>query len=262
MGLAVGLVAAPLVVPLLTNHSDAQHAAPAVAHDPLARPLRRDLSSSDPLARFYGARGYRPLWIIGGRVDPAAWRLIAALERAGTDDLDPAVYNPAALAAAIARPTRDRDFQAKTEIALSRAFAAFIADLHRPTKGARLAFVDPAIPMPSPRPGDILSQAARAPDMTAALAAAQATNPIYLGLRAALAGAGPLKPLIAANLERARALPPSLGPRYILVDIPAQTLTTYDHGAPVGSMRVVVGALDNQTPAMIGPIRYALFNPY
>jgi murein L,D-transpeptidase YcbB/YkuD len=27
-------------------------------------------------------------------------------------------------------------------------------------------------------------------------------------------------------------------------------------------MRVVVGALDNQTPAMIGLIRYALFNPY
>jgi hypothetical protein len=178
------------------------------------------------------------------------------------DDLDPAHYNPAALAAATTRRTPDREFQARTDIALSRAFAAFIGDLHRPARGAGMAFVDPAIAMPSRDPAVILGQAARALDMTAALAAAQAMNPIYRGLRAALARGGPGAPLIAANLERARALPPALGGRYILVDIPAQVLIAYDRGAPVGGMRVVVGALDNQTPAMIGLIRYALFNPY
>jgi murein L,D-transpeptidase YcbB/YkuD len=233
-----------------------------LAHDPLARPLREALSPGDPLAPFYAARGYRPLWITRGRVDPAARRVIAILEGAAADDLDPAPYNPAALAAAIARQTPDRQFQARTDIALSRAFAAFIGDLHRPARGARLAFVDPAVAMPSRDPSAILGQAARAPDLTAGLAAAQAMNPIYRGLRAALARGGPGAPLIAANLERARALPPSLGGRYILVDIPAQILIAYDHGARVGGMRVVVGALDNQTPAMIGLIRYALFNPY
>lgn len=264
MGLVIGLALTPLAVPFLTGRlgSSAAHHAVPLAHDPLARPVRDALSPGDPLAGFYAARGYRPLWITGGRVDPAAGRLIAALEGAAADDLDPDRYNPAALAAAIARRNPDRKFQARTDIALSRTFAAFIGDLHRPAQDAGFAFVDPAVAMPSRDPVAVLSKAARAPNMTAALTAAKAMNPIYRGLRAALARGGPDTPLVAANLERARALPPSLGGRYILVDIPAQILIAYDHGAPVGGMRVVVGALDNQTPAMIGLIRYALFNPY
>ena len=263
-GLLIGLALAPLAVPLLTRSVGrlAAHRSVPLAHDPLARPLRDALSPADPLARFYAGRGYRPLWITAGHVDPAAWRLIAALERAGADDLDPATYNPAALMAAIARRTLDRDSLARTDIALSRAFAAFIGDLHQPAQSAGLAFVDPAVAVPGRDPAATLGRAARAPDMTTALATAQAMNPMYRSLRSALARGSPGAPLIAANLERARALPPALGGRYILVDIPAQILIAYDHGSPVGGMRVVVGALDNQTPAMIGLIRYAVLNPY
>jgi murein L,D-transpeptidase YcbB/YkuD len=93
-------------------------------------------------------------------------------------------------------------------------------------------------------------------------------NPIYAGLRAALADRrahgdpGGKAALIAANLERARALPPDLGARYILVNPAAQSLWVLAGGQARGAMRVVVGKTDNQTPSMIGLIRYALLNPY
>jgi murein L,D-transpeptidase YcbB/YkuD len=89
-------------------------------------------------------------------------------------------------------------------------------------------------------------------------------NPIYVSLRRVLAehrGRAD-EALIGANLERARGLPPDLGKRYILVDPAAQTLWWYDAGAARGSMKVVVGRDDNQTPSMIGVVRYALYNPY
>jgi murein L,D-transpeptidase YcbB/YkuD len=89
-------------------------------------------------------------------------------------------------------------------------------------------------------------------------------NPIYVSLRQALARrrGGPDEALIAANLERARALPPDLGKRYLVVDPAAQTLWFYSGGLARGSMRVIVGSTDNATPSMIGVMRYALFNPY
>lgn len=76
------------------------------------------------------------------------------------------------------------------------------------------------------------------------------------------AGAAHYERLIEANLARARALPPPVGKRFLLVNPAAQTLTLYEGGKAKDTMRVVVGRRDDPTPMMAGLMRYAVFNPY
>lgn len=248
-----GLVLAPFLLPHLMAHTEA-----------LPRAIRAQLKGG-PLADFYRSRGYRALWIAKGRFDPAAGALIAAVRGARADDLDPAAYHPGDLAADLARGAKDPGSAGAAELALSDVYTRYIADLHRPAPEARMAWTDPGAPSAPLVPVGILDQAAHAPSLSAALTEARKVNPLYRGLRAALARPGlpqPMARLLRVNLERARALPPVLGGRYLLVNIPGQTLEAFDAGRRVLAMRVVVGASDNKTPAMIGLIRYALFNPY
>lgn len=67
--------------------------------------------------------------------------------------------------------------------------------------------------------------------------------------------------LLALNLERARLLP---GPwiRHVVVDAASARLFYYGKGSLDGTMKVVAGAKETQTPLMAGMIRYATLNPY
>lgn len=66
---------------------------------------------------------------------------------------------------------------------------------------------------------------------------------------------------LALNLERARLLP---GPwmRHVVVDAASARLWYYSKGAQDGTMKVVAGAAESQTPMMAGLIRYATVKPY
>jgi murein L,D-transpeptidase YcbB/YkuD len=63
-------------------------------------------------------------------------------------------------------------------------------------------------------------------------------------------------------MDRARALPPRVAGRHILVDAAAAKLYLYENGQVTDTMKVVVGKPDLQTPMMAGLIRYAMVNPY
>jgi len=67
--------------------------------------------------------------------------------------------------------------------------------------------------------------------------------------------------ILTLNLERARLLP---GPwvRHVEVDAASARLYYYSGGELDGSMKVVAGAKESQTPMMAGMIRYATLNPY
>src|SRR5690606_15610209 len=58
-------------------------------------------------------------------------------------------------------------------------------------------------------------------------------------VRALNRGAAAYEALALANLERARALPANLGPRFILVDAAAQRLWLYEDGVARMTMKVV-----------------------
>ncbi|MGH7616659.1 MAG: L,D-transpeptidase family protein [Gemmatimonadaceae bacterium] len=69
---------------------------------------------------------------------------------------------------------------------------------------------------------------------------------------------------IAANLERYRWLPRSLGTRYILVNVPAFKLTAFDSGEKVLQMKVIVGKdyEDKATPVFSDSMEFVVFRPY
>ena len=69
---------------------------------------------------------------------------------------------------------------------------------------------------------------------------------------------------IAANLERFRWLPRSLGDRYILVNVPAFELTAYDSGKAALNMKVIVGQdyQGKSTPVFSDSMEFVVFRPY
>ena len=69
---------------------------------------------------------------------------------------------------------------------------------------------------------------------------------------------------IAANLERFRWLPRSLGERYILVNVPAFELTAYDSNKAALQMKVIVGQdyQGKSTPVFSDSMEFVVFRPY
>jgi murein L,D-transpeptidase YcbB/YkuD len=69
---------------------------------------------------------------------------------------------------------------------------------------------------------------------------------------------------IAANLERHRWMPRSLGSRYILVNVPAFHLEAYDKGEKALEMKVIVGQEyeDKATPVFSDSMETVVFRPY
>lgn len=133
-----------------------------------------------------------------------------------------------------------------------------------------MIFTDPGLAPRLPTISSALTELSLARSPEAHLAAATRMNPIYQAYRTALAehraGRGDASQaderLIRANLERARALPPDLGERFVLVDAAAARLWLYEDGQVADSMPVAVGKASQPTPVMAGRIRYAVFNPY
>jgi len=69
---------------------------------------------------------------------------------------------------------------------------------------------------------------------------------------------------IAANLERYRWLPRSLGSKYILVNVPQFHLVAFDSGKTSLEMKVIVGQeyQDKATPVFSDSMEYVVFRPY
>ncbi|MDQ2668269.1 MAG: L,D-transpeptidase family protein [Gemmatimonadota bacterium] len=69
---------------------------------------------------------------------------------------------------------------------------------------------------------------------------------------------------IAANLERYRWMPRSLGSRYVLVNVPAFELTAFDSGEKTLEMKVIVGQSyeDKATPVFSDSMETVVFRPY
>ena len=69
---------------------------------------------------------------------------------------------------------------------------------------------------------------------------------------------------IAANLERYRWMPRSLGSRYIIVNVPQFHLTAFDSGQKSLEMKVIVGKdyEDKATPVFSDSMEFVIFRPF
>jgi murein L,D-transpeptidase YcbB/YkuD len=261
-------LAAGLAMPRAAHVAEDPAAAWLAPWDATGHALRRATSEDPALASFYARRGWRSLWLQGGRIAPESAELIAAVRRAADDGLDPADYHLHAVQRALAAAASGRpDDLARAELSLSRLLTRFAADLRTPAPGAEMIYADPAVAPPGADPRAVLDTLASGGSLADGLTAALRMSPVYVKLRAALADAHARGDHAAAqairpNLERARALPPDMGRRYVLVDVAAQRLELWEDGRLTDAMRVVVGKPSQPTPQLAGMIRFAVLNPY
>jgi murein L,D-transpeptidase YcbB/YkuD len=231
--------------------------------DPLVLAAIRDEAGGD-LKRFYAARGYRPLWVVGSGSGVAAKTLIGYLETADQDGLDSGKYDPDKL-----RETIDQSLDgnprdvARAELLLSKTFARYVTDQRR--SDVKIVWADESLRPDKLKPDAVL-RAAGFPDSFADYLAQMGwMSPQYVRLRTIAASARQVPDdsfeRLMLNLDRARLLP---GPyvRHIEVDASSGQLWYYEAGKQVGTMRVVVGAAETQTPMMAGMVQWAILNPY
>ena len=239
-------------------------AQPAFAQQQQAGPM----ASSDQAAidAFYRERGH-PLWFSGFGAG-AAEQLLAVLDRADLDGLDPDDYRSEGLARAVRSAWGGSPRAvAQADQLLSQAFVAYVRDL-RSGGSTGTIFIDRELRPPVPQAREILEGAAAAPSLEAYLTEMGWMHPVYGQIRQAFTNDrlefdhGRLAQLVRINLERARALPVDRGQRYILVDAAAARLYMYEGGRVHDSMKIVVGKPKSPTPMMAALMRHAIVNPY
>jgi murein L,D-transpeptidase YcbB/YkuD len=239
------------------------------ANGGLAADIRHEIAdhANKDLRAFYAGRDNAPLWLDDfDRPSDAATVLLLRMRTADRDGLDPAQFDLEKLGKLLDR-ARDGDAEdlAKAELALSSAFAQYVKAMRGADHAAML--YESAALAPSP-PGTLpaLKAAAEAPSLEAYVDSMGWMSPFYAPLRKALDDpqyTPAQKQVIAANLERVRAIPAIPKGKHILVDAANARLWMYDGDKVVDTMKVVVGnPVLGETPMMAGWIRWAIENPY
>jgi murein L,D-transpeptidase YcbB/YkuD len=222
-----------------------------------------------PIDRFYSARKDAPLWMTNREAQVA---LIQLLRDAPIDGFTrgPALATQIEAAIAAAQPGNTAA-ATSAERLMSQSLVDYVQSLYTPVPG--MTYGDNWVRAKPPSGESILATAAHAPSLAAHMSSVWNLNPVYAQLRqAALEEAklpdGGQSARLALNLSRARFKPPSN--KFVLVDIASARLWMYENGAPVDSMKVVVGKNEIdpksgdslRTPMLAGVMYYAIYNPY
>lgn len=259
--LAIGAANAPAVAapPVPEANAVARPGADAVA---LA--IRDKAGGS--LKRFYAERGFRPLWAPNGKIGRTADALIGFLRSAQLDGLKPSSYDVDDLREAIAEARGgDPVLVARAELALSDAFARYVRDQRK--GGVKMIYADRSLKPKKPKVEAVLRAAAFPKSFDDYVTSMGWMSQLYVRVRDLAARAekqGASEEVMARlqlNLDRARLLP---GPwtHHVVVDASSGRLWYYGAGKQAGTMRVVVGAQETQTPMLVGTLQWAILNPY
>ena len=244
-------------------------ATPALAAAPntqLAASVQaQSLPAAAAVASFYNTRHNAPIWFKSGASTQAAHELVNILRRAQLDGMASGPMLAQSAESAIARAAGgDQAAIAEAERLLSSAWVLYVQTIRKPS--ASLAYNEQWLKPRTPDPQLVLQEAAQAPSLAAHLQSVARVNPIYSELREAAWREAQLSPgaaqdaRVLANLDRARALPPT--GRYVMVDAGSARLFMVDNGQVVDSMKVIVGKPDTRTPLVASTIYYATLNPY
>jgi murein L,D-transpeptidase YcbB/YkuD len=192
----------------------------------------------------------------------AARQLLAYIGRAGEEGLDPADYAPARLADAIKADDRDT-----LSIIASDLFLRLSADLalgHVPAGKAREDWHMQDPDLSANQQFALMEKAVDRGSVTETLNGLLPTHPQYAELKGVLANTtnAATRDKVKANLERWRWLPRDLGPRYVIVNVPAYTVALVENGQVVARHRAVVGAVRTATPQLSAVATGVIFNPW
>ena len=232
---------------------------------PMAATPAVSIPTASTVAALYDQFRIQPIWFKAGVPSTALTQLSQILRRARLDGLQ----NGPELAVGVENAVRQAASGNPADITnaeqtLSAAWALYVQTIKRPTSG--MIYVYDVLKPQGSRGDQILLGAASAPNLSNYLTQTAAVNPIYSQIRdaewARMQAAGTLvpDPKILANLERARSIP-SRG-KFVLVDVASQRLFMYENGAPVDSMKVIVGDTKLPTPMIASVMYYITYNPY
>lgn len=192
-----------------------------------------------------------------------ARELLAQADQVGQDGLDPADYDLPALRSALARLDT-----AAVQRAANATFLKLAADFTRGHVRDRAA-VGWYLPGPSwdDATGEtLLAGALAGGGVRATLQGLLPQHRQYLALKAALAATPPRDKAgvqrLRANLERWRWMPRRLGPRYLLVNVPAFTVSLVEDNRVAARRRVIVGKIATPTPQFAAQVTGVIFNPW
>ncbi|HYW16706.1 MAG TPA: L,D-transpeptidase family protein [Allosphingosinicella sp.] len=189
-----------------------------------------------------------------------AGELLRYVEGIGSEGLDPADYNMAALREAI-----DSEDDGLSRLATS-TFLKVASDLkfgHVRDSGR----VDWHVKDDSWNVYDqqaLLDRAVKG-DVAEAFESLHPTHPQYAALKALLADKSldsRTRDRVRINLDRWRWLPQNLGSKYVIVNVPAYTVALVENGQTINRRRAVAGAIKTPTPSLSAVITGAIFNPW
>jgi murein L,D-transpeptidase YcbB/YkuD len=235
----------------------------------LAAQVRREIAdhAGKDVRAFYAARGNAPLWLDEfDRPSGAATMLWLRMRTADRDGVDPEHFNLDKLGKQLERAREGSPSDlAHAELALSEAFVDYVRAM-RGAAHADMLYENAELGPSPPSARAALEAAADAPSLEAYVDSMGWMSPFYAPLRKALDDprySPGEKQVIAANLERVRAIPAMPKGKHILVDAASARLWMYDGDKVVDTMKVVVGNQKlGETPMMAGWIRWAIENPY
>ena len=193
----------------------------------------------------------------------AAEELLRYVGRVHEEGLDPASYGPDRLRAALA----GGDEAALTRVA-TEIFLRLTADLSggQVRGNGRVDWHMPPTDINGNEQQRLLAQAMRGGGVGAVLDSLLPTHVQYAGLKRALAATPPedeaRRNLIRTNMERWRWMPRDLGPRHVIVNVPAFTAALVEDGRVVTRHRTIVGARRTPTPQLMTMATGVTFNPW
>jgi murein L,D-transpeptidase YcbB/YkuD len=191
----------------------------------------------------------------------AAEDLLGYIESAGDEGLMPSDYGPEILRAALA----GRD-EVALDSAATDSFLRLSADLalgNVPiTARDDWHMKDPDLD--GAQQFALMDRAIQQGDVRGALDSLLPTHLQYAELKGVLAKApdDATRQKARVNLERWRWLPRELGPRYVIVNVPAYTVALVENGHVVARHRAVVGATKTPTPQLSAVATGVIFNPW
>lgn len=188
-------------------------------------------------------------------------QLLAAIDGAQAEGLNPSDYSPARLrAAAAAGAGAELDALANASaMALARDYY-----LGRVGDRSTMDWLIERSPYETAQLASRLNAAVAAGDLAGFYAALLPADPRYAALRAALVDAPDkaARDRLRANMERWRWMPRTLGTNYLYVNMPSYQLRVINDGQPMSTYTVVVGARDTPTPQLATPTSSLVVNPW
>ncbi|WP_431469491.1 L,D-transpeptidase family protein [Sphingosinithalassobacter sp. LHW66-3] len=162
-------------------------AAPAATMASEAAPPAHEATQERGVDAFYAERGGQPFWFGPRGAGPHAGVLLERLSNAASEGLDPADYDPQQLAEAIRDAEAQRTDWRAVERRLSQTMVRYLSDLRYGRVENKIDFTEPGMAPEPPAPADVLASAASASSFEQWFAQQHRLNPVYDGLRDALA---------------------------------------------------------------------------